>query len=310
MTLENLRARFRGNRLALSAVVWLILITLGATLGLFLLPVDPFTQELLARLQPPMTASDTWFPHILGTDALGRDVLARVLLGARISLTVAACSVALAMVFGTTVGILAGYFRGIVDDILGRAIDVMIGFPGILAAMFLLFVVGPGFWNIVLVLALLRWQIYARVSRSLAMGIRELPYVESTRLLGSRHARVVLRHVLPNALSPILILATLEVAYVMLAEATLSFLGFGIQPPLSSWGVEVARSREYIRSAWWLITFPGLAIFLTTLSLNVLASTFRSWEAHRGVASDGEPDVDSSGLGRSQLDGKPGEAPT
>lgn len=265
----------RHNRFAAVSVIWLIAIVVGA-IGLSVLPVDPFEQNLINRLLPPMSASATWLPHVLGTDMLGRDVLARVLYGARISLFIAAASVTLAAIIGVAIGVTSGYFRGILDDILGRVIDVMIGFPGILAAMFLLFVIGPGFINIVLVMALLRWPIFARVSRGLVMGIGGLPFVEASNLLGSGSVRIMVRHLIPNILSPILILATLEIAYVMLAEATLSFLGFGIQPPTPSWGVEIARAREYLRSAWWLITFPGLAIFFTTLSLNVLAAAVRS----------------------------------
>lgn len=266
----------RNNRLAGASIIWLVLIVLGATVGLFVLPFDPFSQDLSARLQPPMTETDTWLPHLLGTDMLGRDVLARVLYGARVSLVIATSAVLLSALFGVTIGVLAGYHRGILDDILGRLIDVMIGFPGVLAAMFLLFVFGGGFWNIVIVLALIRWPIFARVTRGLAMGVRELPFIEASALLGSSSSRIILRNVLPNILSPILILATLEVAYMMLAEATLSFLGFGIQAPTPSWGVEVALARDYLSSAWWLITFPGLAIFATTLSFNLIASALRS----------------------------------
>ncbi len=266
----------RNNPLAGASIAWLVLIVFGATIGLALFPLDPLTQNLSARLQPPLTPSEIWMPHLLGTDMLGRDVFARILFGAQVSLVIALSAVLLAAAVGITVGVLAGYHRGLLDDVFGRVIDVMIGFPGILAAMFLLFVLGGGFWNMVLVLALLRWPIFARMTRGLVMGVRELPYVEASALLGSRDSRIIMRHVLPNILSPILILATLEVAYMMLAESTLSFLGFGIQPPTPSWGVEVALARDYLGSAWWLITFPGLAIFATTLSLNLVASAVRS----------------------------------
>ncbi|MFP3882935.1 MAG: ABC transporter permease [Actinomycetota bacterium] len=292
----------RQNRFAMASVLWLLGVVIGA-FGLSLLPIDPFEQNLIDRLLPPMSPSDTWLPHILGTDMLGRDVLARVLYGARISLVIAAASVLVAMLFGVAIGVVSGYFRGFLDDILGRLIDVMIGFPGILAAMFLLFVLGPGFVNIVIVMALLRWPVFARVSRGLVMGIGQLPFVEASALLGSGSVRIMVRHLVPNILSPILILATLEIAYVMLAEATLSFLGFGIQPPTPSWGVEIARAREYIRSAWWLITFPGLAIFLTTLSLNVIAGAMRSGA---GVIAD-DDDLATSlvGGGGGDAEGSP-----
>lgn len=273
LTLRSVLRGFRHDPVTAIAVSYLILLILAIIFADLLLPYDPFTQNLRGRFQPPMSQPDGGgFPYLLGTDALGRDVLARIVHGGRVSMTVGLLSVVLSGTFGVAIGLIAGYYRGIVDSILSRMIDVMIGFPTYLAAIFVLFVIGPGFWNVVLVLALVRWHLYARVTRGLAMSLRESPFVEGAQAIGASDIRLILRHLLPNLASPILVLATLEIGVVIIAEAGLSFLGFGIRPPTPSWGIEIAGARQYLRDAWWLVTFPGAAIFLTTLSLNLMAT--------------------------------------
>ena len=182
----------------------------------------------------------------------------------------------MAGVIGVTLGLLAGYYRGRVDDIVMRTVDVMAALPTLLIALFFLFIVGGGFWTLVIVLALVRWRIFARVTRGMVLSLREQAFVQAARAIGARDRRIMARHILPNVLSPLLVLFTLEVAVLILAEAALSFLGFGIQPPDSSWGLMIARGREYLRSAWWLVTLPGIAIFCTTLSLNLIAAWVRA----------------------------------
>lgn len=255
-----------------------LLAVIGSALGAPLLaPYDPLAQNLALRNQPPLTlAADGGFPHLFGTDALGRDVFSRLMHGSRVSLSVGFASVLISGTLGVTLGLISGYYRGRVDDVIMRIVDLMLGFPTLLLALFILFVVGPGFTNLVLVLALTRWMVYARITRGMTMSYRESPFVEGAIAIGCRDARVITRHILPNLISPILIFATLEIATLILAEAGLSFLGLGIQPPSASWGLEVSAGREYITSAWWLVTIPGFIILLTTLSLNLLAGWFRA----------------------------------
>lgn len=271
-----LRALLR-DPVTLVAIGFLVLVLLGSLFAPIVAPYGLNEQFLGNRLQPPLTPGvDGRFPHLLGTDTLGRDVLSRLLHGGRVSISVGLASVVLSGTFGITIGLLAGYFRGWVDDVLSRVVDVMIGFPSLLAAMFILFITGPGFWNVIVVIAVIRWHVYARVTRSLALSYREQPFIEGARVIGLSHARIIRKHIFPNLLSPVLVLATLEIAMAILLEATLSFLGFGIRPPQPSWGIEIAGSREHIRSAWWLVTFSGLIIFVTALSLNLTATWFRT----------------------------------
>jgi peptide/nickel transport system permease protein len=253
----------------------LFICALGAD---WIAPYDPLRQQLAMRNQPPLTPAYTegGFPHILGTDELGRDLFTRLIYGGQVSIAVGLIGAIIACVVGTGLGLLAGYYRGRVDNIVMRTVDAMAALPTLLIALFFLFVVGGGFWNLVIVLAVVRWRIFARVSRSMALSMREEAFVQAARAIGGTDSRIIFRHLLPNMMSPLLVLFTLEVAVLILAEAALSFLGFGIQPPDSSWGLMIARGREYLRSAWWLVTIPGLAIFATTLGLNLLAAWARA----------------------------------
>lgn len=272
-----LRALVR-DPLALAALLFLLLLAVAALLAPWVAPFDPADGDLAMRNQPPLTApeiGDGW-PHLLGTDALGRDQLSRIIFGARISLLVAVISVLLSGILGTIIGLAAGYFRGIADDVAMRFVDLQMGFPSLLLALFVLYVIGAGLWNIVLVLALTRWMVYARVSRGLMLASRENVYVEAARAVGCGDRRIILRHLLPNLLTPLLVLATLEAATMILTEASLSFLGLGLPLGEPSWGQMLAQGRKYVTNAWWLVTFPGLAILLTALSFNLLATWLRS----------------------------------
>lgn len=266
------------DRLTLAAIVFLVVLVLSAIFAPLIAPFDPEEQSLMLRNQPPMTEDEQggFIPHVLGTDQLGRDLLSRLIYGARISLAVGVSGALFSGVVGVVLGLMAGYYRGIVDDIIMRLVDTQMGFPSLMTALLVLYVLGPGMWKVILVLAVTRWMVFARVSRSLVLTTREEVFVEAAQTIGCTDRRILFRHILPNLLSPLLVLVTLEVATMILTEASLSFLGLGIRPPDSSWGLMLAQGRAYITSAWWLVTFPGVVILLTALSLNLLATWARA----------------------------------
>ncbi|MDA0865648.1 MAG: ABC transporter permease [Cyanobacteria bacterium] len=264
------------DKVTLLACFFLAILAIVAVCAPWITPHDPMDQNLFMRHKPPMSSSDSGLAHILGTDALGRDLLSRLMMGAQVSLSIGLLGVLVSGTLGVTLGLISGYYRGWLDDIIMRTVDVMLGFPTLLVALFVLFVIGGGYVNLVLVLALTRWMIYARVARGMTLSLREEPFIEGARVIGASDFRIITRHLWPNLFSPVLVLATLEVARLILAESALSFLGFGIQPPSSSWGLEVAGGRSYITTAWWIVTFSGAIIFLTALSLNLIANWLRA----------------------------------
>ncbi|HYP61143.1 MAG TPA: ABC transporter permease [Thermomicrobiales bacterium] len=265
------------DKLALVALVFLLVLIFATVFAGIVAPHDPEKGGLMLRNKPPMTqAVDGGVPYILGTDALGRDQLSRLLFGGRISLAAGFASVIISGTVGILLGLAAGYYRGALDDIIMRFVDLQMGFPSLLTALLVLYVFGSGVWKVVLVLAVTRWMIYARVTRSLVMTYREHVFVEAANAIGCSNRRILFLHILPNLLSPIMVLATLEVGTMILTEASLSFLGLGIQPPQSSWGLMLAQGRGYVTTAWWLVTFPGVLILLTCLSLNLLATWVRA----------------------------------
>lgn len=272
---QKIVAFFRGDVPVMLAVVFLGLVFVLAVGADILAPYSPTRVNLGLRNLPPLSQSGEGLPHLLGTDPVGRDIATRLMYGARISLFIGFSTVAIASVIGVTVGIVAGYKGGWIDQLLMRTVDVLLGIPGLLAALFVLFVIGPGMRNLIVVLAALRWTVYARLTRGMVLSLREEAFVRGATAIGASDFRIMRRHILPNVVSPLIVLATLEVGIMILAEAGLSFLGFGIQQPDASWGLEVSAGREYIASAWWLVTMPGLAIMLTVLSLNILASSLR-----------------------------------
>jgi peptide/nickel transport system permease protein len=266
-----------ADKLAFAALVFLTILLLAAAFAGVVAPYDIDQSSLMLRNKPPMTEDpDGGFPHVLGTDQLGRDLLSRLIYGARVSLAVGVASVLISGTVGVLLGLVAGYYRGPVDDLVMRLVDVQMGFPSLLTALVVLYVLGAGVWKVILVLAVTRWMVYARVTRSLVLSYRENVFVEAARAVGSSDRRILFLHLVPNLLSPILVLATLEVATIILTEASLSFLGLGIQPPQASWGLMLAEGRGYVQSAWWLVTFPGLMILLTALSLNLLSTWVRA----------------------------------
>lgn len=242
---------------------------LAAVIGPALSPYDPSAQELVRRLEAPSLA------HPFGLDELGRDILARLLAGARISLLVGLAVVSVSSTVGMLMGSIAGYFGGYVDDAISRVVDVLMAFPGILLAIALVAVLGPSLTNVVLALSVIGWVGYARLVRGQALRARELDFVQAARALGAGSTRIVLRHVLPTALPAVVVQATLGMAGAIIAEASLSFLGLGVQPPTPSWGTMLDAGRAHLFDAPHLTIFPGLAIALLVLGFNFLGDGLR-----------------------------------
>lgn len=263
------------DKAGLAGVALMAVLVLMAFLAPVIAPHDPADQDLRSRLKPPAWAEKGSSEHLLGTDHLGRDVLSRVIWGSRVSLLVGVLVVALAGSFGVVMGLLAGYFGGRTDHFIMRWIDTQVAFPGLLLALIILAVIGASMTTVIVVLALNGWMVYGRMTRSAVLSVRKTAYVEAAEILGCSAPRVIFRHILPNLTSPLLTLAILEFARIVLAEAALSFLGLGIQPPATSWGLDVAAGKDYIFRAWWLVTMPGIAISVTVLAINLVASWMR-----------------------------------
>ncbi|MFN8524396.1 MAG: ABC transporter permease [Chloroflexota bacterium] len=278
LTAADVARSLWADKAAMVALCFVVLVIVAAVAAPLVSPHDPYLQAIRMRNKPPGTPSliEGATRHLLGTDALGRDTLSRLIYGARISLAVGFATVLFSGTLGVTLGVLAGYYRGRVEDAVMRVVDLQMSLPSLLLALFVLFILGPGFQNLILVMIVTRWMVYARITRSLMLSLREQAYVEAARALGCADQRIIWRHMIPNLMSPVLVLATLEVATMMLSLAALDFLGMGIQPPESSWGLMLAQGREYITSAWWQVTFPGLSILLTALSLNLVAAWVRA----------------------------------
>jgi len=250
----------------------LVLMALTAPL---IAPYDPTAQDLRARLRPPAWSEKGTWNHVLGTDHLGRDILSRVIWGSRVSLLVGTAVVLIAGTFGVVMGLLAGYRGGRTDSFIMRWIDTQVAFPGLLLALIILAVIGPSMATLIIVLSLNGWMVYGRMTRGAVLSVRQTPYVEAAEIIGCNGRRVIFRHILPNLTSPLLTLAILEFARIVLAEAALSFLGLGIQPPATSWGLDVATGKDYLFRAWWLVTMPGVGIAVTVLAVNLVASWMR-----------------------------------
>ncbi|WP_306224273.1 nickel transporter permease [Bosea beijingensis] len=250
------------------------LIVLVALFAPWLAPYDPNQQNLLGRLKPPGTVSRS-FHYWLGSDELGRDLLSRVIHGARISLIVAFASVILSGVVGTTLGMIAGYRRGWIEIAVMRVVDVFLSIPAILLAIITVAVLGPGIVNVIMVLALTRWPRYARIAYSQTLSVANMPYVRLSALMGAGAPRVLFRHVLPNIVGAVSVVATLEFGLMILFEAGLSFLGLGVQPPTASWGAMLSTGRNYVATAWWVATLPGICLFVLVLAVNLTGDAVR-----------------------------------
>jgi peptide/nickel transport system permease protein len=269
------RSRPRGRRLPIVSIGIIGVFVLMALLAPLLSPADPYEQTLRLRFRPPVwEASGSW-AHPLGTDRLGRDMLSRIVWGSRISLAVGALAVLLASTVGAAVGLVAGYYGGRVDATLMRITDATLSFPTILLALILAVTIGPSFSNVVIAIAVILWARYARVIRGQVLTLMGLDFITQARLAGASGWRIITRHLLPNTLNTLVVLVTLQVGYVIIVEASLSFLGAGIPPPTPAWGSMIAEGREFVTSAWWVSFLPGLAILLVVLAFNLLGDWLR-----------------------------------
>jgi peptide/nickel transport system permease protein len=267
--------RLARRRTALFGLVVVVLVVLTALAAQFVTPFDPVEQDIGERLKAPGWHDAAGRLHPLGTEHLGRDLFARVLFGARPALLVGFAAVVISGLLGMVVGLLSGYFGGWIDDVFMRLADIQLAFPFILLAIAVIGVVGPSLTTIIVVIGVSSWVVYARIVRGAVLSVREREFVQAARALGSRDLRVLARHVLPNVLTPWMVVATLDMARVIVIESALSFLGLGVQPPTPTWGGMLADGRVYISTAWWLATFPGLAILITVLGINLFGDGLR-----------------------------------
>jgi len=264
--------RVRGGLAGSAAVVIIVGLTLFAP---WLAPHDPYVGRVVDRLLPPawMDGGSAAFP--LGTDQIGRDVLSRLIYGGRISLVISVLAVGVAGAVGLSLGLFAGFYRGWADWMISAAVDVMLTFPFILLALATIAVLGPSIRNVVIVLGITGWPIYTRVVRAETVRLRSLEFTMAARALGATSARIVLRHLLPNLVNAVIVIASLDVARFIIVEAFLSYLGLGVQPPIPSWGGMLGDFRAFMFDRWWLPTFPGTAIFVTALAVNLMGDGLR-----------------------------------
>lgn len=244
-----------------------------------LAPYDPIEQDIPNRLQAPSRE------HLMGTDQLGRDIFSRILYGARISLGVSVMVVGISLLIGIVMGVVSGYVGGWADETIMRLVDLLMAFPGLLFALVVVAVLGPGLFNLLLALAVTGWTGYARIIRGEVLSVKEDEFIKAAQVMGASRSRIMFRHVIPNVISPIVVLATLNLGTVVLATAGLSFLGFGAQPPTPEWGNMIARSRDTLTTAWWVANFPGMAIMLTVLGFNLLGDGLRDVLDPRDLSS-------------------------
>ena len=262
--------RFARHRGSLGAAVFLVALSVAAILAPQVVPRDPLAQDLGSILATP-----TW-AHPLGTDDLGRDVLARIVYGARLSLAASLMAVAIAAGLGVPFGLWAGYAGGFADDAIMRVNDALQTIPALVLAMAIAATLGPGLFNVMVAVGIIFAPRFARLVRGQALAVREEQFVESARAVGASHLRIVWQHVFPNVLSPILVQISISIAFALLAETSLSFLGVGIRPPAPSWGADVGRGYRFMRRAPWLVFMPGMVILLTTLAFNFVGDGLRA----------------------------------
>ncbi len=261
--------RLKRNHLAMSGAIVVAALFVVSLLAQVIVPYEPNAINAWAVLSPP-----SW-QHWFGTDELGRDVLSRIIFGARISLKVGFVAVGIAVSIGTVVGLVSGYYSGLVDTVMMRFVDIMLCFPAFFLILAVITVREPSIWNIMIVIGLTGWMGVARLVRAETLSIREMDYILAARCIGCSDARIIFRHILPNAISPVLVSASLGVAGAILTESALSFLGIGVLPPTPSWGNILTSGKDYIEFAWWLSLFPGLSILMTVLAYNLLGEGIR-----------------------------------
>lgn len=262
---------------AMGGAAIFLVIVLSALFAPWIAPHDPLTVDIRHRMSPPAWMEGGARGHILGTDQIGRDLLSRVIWGGRVSLLVGISAVLLSSTIGVLFGLAAGYFGGQVDWSIMTLINVMLTFPFVLLALAVIAVLGPSLPNMITVLGVTGWPLYARVIRAETFALREREFVLAARALGMSHGRIVFGQILPNLVSPIVVIATLQIAQVIILESFLSFLGLGVQPPTPAWGNMLGEGRVYMLNSWWIAAFPGLAIFVSTLAINLMGNGLRDW---------------------------------
>lgn len=273
--LDAVQLAVRRNRLLIPAAMLLAGIVLAGVCAPLIVPHDPYSGDISRRLLPPAWLPGGNWQYPLGTDALGRDLLSRMIYGARISLLVGVVAVLVRGSLGVILGLVAGYYGGRLDSVIMRIGDIQLAIPFLVLAISVMAVLGAGLRNVVLVLGVTGWIIYGRVVRGEVLSVREKEYVQAARVLGATDGRILARHIFPNVRASIIVVATLEVARMIIAEASLSYLGLGVQPPIPSWGGMVADGRDFLSTQWWVSTFPGLAIFVTVMAINLIGDTLR-----------------------------------
>jgi len=261
--------------LAAAAVMLVIVIT--AVAAPWLAPYSPIEVDITHRLGPPAWMEGGKIQHLLGTDQIGRDLLSRMIYGGRVSLLIGVFAVLVSSTIGVLLGLAAGYFGPRVDWTIMTVVNVMLTFPFVLLALAVIAVLGPSLVNMVIVLGVADWPLYARVIRAETLAIRERDFITAGRALGMSHLRIIFRQILPNLVSVIVVIATLQVARVIILESFLSFLGLGVQPPTPAWGNMLGEGRVYMLNSWWIAAFPGAAIFITTLAINLMGNALRDW---------------------------------
>lgn len=267
---EDLWYHLQKNKTAMAGLYIIIFITIAAIFSPFLSPSDPLAQVISDRLLPPFSAN-----HILGTDDLGRDLLSRIIYGSRISIIIGFFSVSISLFFGIIIGMLSGYIGGLFDKIVMRIIDIMLAFPYILLTIVIVALLGPSLMNAMIAIGLSKIPHYVRIMRASVLAEKENDYVTAEKSLGASHFELMFKSILPNCLAPLIVQATLGIGSAILESAALSFLGLGAQPPTPEWGLMIASSKEFISSAWWVVTFPGIAILLAVLGFNLLGDGIR-----------------------------------
>jgi peptide/nickel transport system permease protein len=269
--------RLAGMPVGVASGVILLVIVLLATFAPFVAPYDPYDSEIVNRLKPPVWEEGGSWTYVLGTDQIGRDTLSRLIYGARVSLMAGFLAMVISVLLGVPLGMLAGYGGRFTDTIISTVINIQLTFPFVLLALTVVAVLGPSFANVILVLGIASWTVYARVIRAEVRKLRELDFVLASRALGVSGLRIVARHIFPNTINTVIVLSTVQIARFIIAEAFLSFLGLGVQAPIPSWGSMLGDSRQFMYDRWWLPTLPGLAIFITTLTINLCGDTLRDW---------------------------------
>jgi peptide/nickel transport system permease protein len=273
--MPNFISRISERKIAAIGLLLLLLVILMAILAPVLVPMDPEEQNIAIRLKPPGWTDDHGVKHVLGTDQLGRDVLSRVITGSRVSISVAAGAVFIGGAIGLIVGLISGYSGGWVDSVLMRFADMQLAFPFLLLALTMVTILGPSVLNVVLVLSVTSWISYAKVVRSSVLSIKNLEFIEATRAVGASKFTILFRHILPNIISPFIVVASFQVATLIIAESSLSFLGLGVPASQPTWGGMLADGREYMIDAWWIAVFPGFMLMLVAMSANLFGDGLR-----------------------------------